>query len=139
MGRDSGIVLKAFREDPEKHPLKTPSGRIEIYSERLAKIAETWELPKTKGQEIHPIPRFIATAEMLGQGDPLDLPQCTVAPCAASRRADDQSDRRRTARHQDGRQGPRLQRPRLAGHSGLRHRPRDPASRGDASGRLVQA
>jgi len=72
MGRDSGIVLKAFREDPEKHPLKTPSGRIEIYSERLAKIAETWELPKTKGQEIHPIPRFIATAEMLGQGDPLE-------------------------------------------------------------------
>lgn len=66
------LFRRRLREDPEKHPLKTPSGRIEIYSERLAKIAETWELPKTKGQEIHPIPRFIATAEMLGQGDPLE-------------------------------------------------------------------
>lgn len=72
MGHDSGIVLKAFRDDPVKNPLKTPSGKIEIYSERLAKIAATWELPKTKGQEIHPIPRFIATAEMLGQGDALE-------------------------------------------------------------------
>ncbi len=72
MGNDSGIVLKAFRDDPVKNPLKTPSGKIEIYSERLAQIAKTWTLPKTKGQEIHPIPQFIATAEMLGQGDPTE-------------------------------------------------------------------
>ena len=72
MGGDTGIVLKDFRDDPVKNPLKTPSGKIEIYSERLAAIAKEWELPKTKGQEIHPIPQFIATAEMLGQGDPLE-------------------------------------------------------------------
>lgn len=72
MGKDSGIVLKAFREDPKKNPLPTPSGKIEIYSERLAEIAKTWELPKEKGQEIHPIPQFIATKEMLGQGDPTE-------------------------------------------------------------------
>ena len=69
MGNDDGIVLKAFREDPKKNPLPTPSGKIEIYSERLAEIAKNWELPKEKGQEIHPIPQFIATKEMLGQGD----------------------------------------------------------------------
>lgn len=28
--------------------MKTPSGKIEIYSERLAKIADTWELKKMK-------------------------------------------------------------------------------------------
>ena len=72
MGDDSGIVLKDFREDPAKHPLPTPSGKIEIYSERLAEIARTWELPKEKGQEIHPIPQFIATKEMRGQGDPTE-------------------------------------------------------------------
>lgn len=72
MGDDDGIVLKAFREDPVKNPLPTPSGKIEIYSERLAEIARTWELPKEKGQEIHPIPQFIATKEMRGQGDPTE-------------------------------------------------------------------
>ena len=70
MGNDSGIVMEDFRRDPEKYPLSTPSGKIEIYSERLAQIAKTWELPKEKGQEIHPIPRFIATTQMLNQGDP---------------------------------------------------------------------
>ncbi|MGB2436435.1 MAG: molybdopterin-dependent oxidoreductase, partial [Candidatus Puniceispirillales bacterium] len=29
------ILLKDFRDDPDKHPLKTPSGRIEISSERI--------------------------------------------------------------------------------------------------------
>ncbi len=70
MGDDSGIVLEDFRKDPVANPLTTPSGKIEIYSERLADIAATWELPKEKGQEIHPIPRFIPTTEMLDQGDP---------------------------------------------------------------------
>ena len=30
--------LQDFYEDPEKHPLSTPSGKLEIYSERLAKF-----------------------------------------------------------------------------------------------------
>ena len=72
MGNDDGIVLKAFREDPKANPLPTPSGKIEIYSERLAEIAKTWTLPEEKGQEIHPIPQFIATKEMRGQGDPAE-------------------------------------------------------------------
>ena len=30
------VMMEAFRADPEAHPLPTPSGRIELYSERIA-------------------------------------------------------------------------------------------------------
>lgn len=30
------VLLESFRADPANHPLRTPSGRIELYSERLA-------------------------------------------------------------------------------------------------------
>jgi len=33
---DNEFVFEAFRRDPIAHPLKTPSGRIELYSERIA-------------------------------------------------------------------------------------------------------
>ena len=61
---NAGIALKAFREDPKAHPLKTPSGKIEIYSERLADIARRWVLPE--GDVISPIPKFVRTWEMPG-------------------------------------------------------------------------
>lgn len=50
------IGLEAFRNDPEANPLKTPSGKIEIYSEQLADIAATWELEDD--EVINPIPVF---------------------------------------------------------------------------------
>jgi Tat-targeted selenate reductase subunit YnfE/Tat-targeted selenate reductase subunit YnfF len=50
------VGLKDFRDDPKKHPVGTPSGKIEIYSEALQKIADTWELGE--GEVISPIPIF---------------------------------------------------------------------------------
>lgn len=38
-GWRSGVMLKAFRDDPEAHPLRTKSGRIELYSEEIAGFA----------------------------------------------------------------------------------------------------
>ena len=53
---DQAIGLKDFRDDPIAHPLGTPSGKIEIYSESLAKLNETWELEE--GDKIFAIPEF---------------------------------------------------------------------------------
>ncbi|SMB84052.1 Tat-targeted selenate reductase subunit YnfE [Pasteurella testudinis DSM 23072] len=50
------VAYKDFREDPENNPLKTPSGKIEIYSERLAEIANTWKLDEQS--VIHPLPIY---------------------------------------------------------------------------------
>ena len=61
-----GIVLKGFRADPEKNKLKTPSGKIEIYSERLAKIAKEWEI--AKDDVISALPQFVSTWD--GPKDP---------------------------------------------------------------------
>ncbi|MEA5659829.1 MAG: molybdopterin-dependent oxidoreductase, partial [Cutibacterium granulosum] len=36
------IPLADFRKDPTAHPLDTPSGKIEIYSDSLAQMARTW-------------------------------------------------------------------------------------------------
>ena len=65
--RKDPIALEAFRRDPEKHKLKTPSGKIEIYSERLAKETADWKL--AEGDVISPIPVFWRTWDM--PGDPL--------------------------------------------------------------------
>ncbi|KMX52988.1 DMSO/selenate family reductase complex A subunit [Klebsiella pneumoniae] len=61
------VAYKAFREDPQANPLTTPSGKIEIYSQDLAKIAATWELPE--GDVIDPLP--IYTPGFENYNDPL--------------------------------------------------------------------
>ncbi|WP_411754573.1 DMSO/selenate family reductase complex A subunit [Serratia sp. (in: enterobacteria)] len=50
------VAFKDFRNDPVSNPLKTPSGKIEIYSARLAEIAQTWHLPT--GDIIDPLPVY---------------------------------------------------------------------------------
>ena len=67
LGKGKTVVMQAFREDPVKNPLKTPSGKIEIYSARLAELARTWTLPA--GDVISALPKFCRTWEM--PGDPL--------------------------------------------------------------------
>lgn len=63
------VAFRAFRVDPQANPLKTPSGKIEIYSERLATIADTWELKKD--EIIHPLPAYtqVSTLERSPTGD----------------------------------------------------------------------
>lgn len=60
------VAYKKFREDPQANPLKTPSGKIEIYSSALAKIANTWEI--AKDEVISPLPVYASTPE--GWDDP---------------------------------------------------------------------
>jgi len=60
------VAYKKFRDDPEANPLKTPSGKIEIYSSRLAEIAASWELEKD--ETISPLPVYASTFE--GWDDP---------------------------------------------------------------------
>ncbi|MGC9422233.1 MULTISPECIES: DMSO/selenate family reductase complex A subunit [unclassified Vibrio] len=55
------IALKEFRDNPQLHPLKTPSGKIEIYSESLAELATQWEL--LPGDKISPIPEYWPAVE----------------------------------------------------------------------------
>ncbi|MDK2376012.1 dimethylsulfoxide reductase subunit A [Serratia fonticola] len=61
------VAYKAFRADPQANPLKTPSGKIEIYSAQLAELAATWEL--SKDDVIDPLPVYAAGFESLD--DPL--------------------------------------------------------------------
>ena len=65
---DPVIGLKDFRDDPEGHPLATPSGKIEIYSEALASLNDTWEL--AEDEHINPIPVF--TPGFQGYGSTTD-------------------------------------------------------------------
>lgn len=55
------VAYKKFREDPQANPLKTPSGKIEIYSSKLADIAASWELEKD--ETISPLPVYASTFE----------------------------------------------------------------------------
>lgn len=65
--RKDMVALSDFRRDPAKAPLKTPSGKIEIYSSRLAQLAKDWTLPE--GDVITALPTYQPTWEM--PGDPL--------------------------------------------------------------------
>lgn len=52
---DPMVAFKNFRNDPEKYPLKTPSGLIEIFSPRLFEMNNPLEIP--------PIPKYIEEIE----------------------------------------------------------------------------
>lgn len=46
-----------FILDPEANPLKTETGKIQIYSPELAKLAKEWDLKD--GDEIYPVPVYV--------------------------------------------------------------------------------
>lgn len=55
------VAFADFRRDPEKHPLQTPSGKIEIYSQVAASLGNPKEIPA--------VPKYIESWE--GRYDPL--------------------------------------------------------------------
>lgn len=58
------VPLTEFREDPEANPLETASGKIEIYSETLAQMAQDWEFPQAaEGERITALPEYVQTWE----------------------------------------------------------------------------
>ena len=57
----SHVAFADFRRDPERHPLHTPSGKIEIYSQ----VAAAFRSPK----EIPAVPKYVEPWE--GRTDPL--------------------------------------------------------------------
>lgn len=54
-------TMKEFRLDPLANPLPTESGKIQIYSHKLANIAQTWLLPE--GDSITALPNYTPTWE----------------------------------------------------------------------------
>ncbi|CZE46694.1 DMSO/selenate family reductase complex A subunit [Campylobacter geochelonis] len=50
------VAFKEFRDDPQNNPLKTPTGKIEIFSTRLYNMSKTWKL--LPGQQINALPVF---------------------------------------------------------------------------------
>ncbi len=110
------VMLAEFRADPEAHPLRTPSGKIEIFSETMAGFA----LPDCPGH-----PTWMEPAEWLGKADaatPLHLI----------------SNQPKNKLHSQLDQGALSRGQRVAGRQPLLLNPADAAKRGIAEGDLVR-
>lgn len=58
------VALDDFRADPVANKLKTPSGKIEIFSTQLWEMAKTWTFPdQRKGDKVTALPEHIDTWE----------------------------------------------------------------------------
>jgi biotin/methionine sulfoxide reductase len=111
------VLFEAFRADPAANPLQTPSGKIELYSERVASF----------GYDDCPgHPAWLPPAEWLGAAAaeryPLHL--VTIQP----------PDRL----HSQMDPGPLAQAAKVAGREAIRLNPRDAAARGVGGGDTVR-
>lgn len=57
------IALQPYIEDPEGRPRTTPSGKIELYSERLATIRDTWTFHNGDRDVVRPVPNYFPEIE----------------------------------------------------------------------------
>ena len=57
------IALKDYVDDPEGRPRTTPSGKIELYSERLATIRDTWTFHNGDRDVVRPVPSYFPEIE----------------------------------------------------------------------------
>ncbi|UJF18416.1 molybdopterin-dependent oxidoreductase [Vibrio sp. SS-MA-C1-2] len=71
--KSKSVAHSDFYQDPIANPLTTPSGKIEIYSENLQKLADKWTLPT--GDKITPIPEFLEVPNSF-----MDKPQKSKYP-----------------------------------------------------------
>ena len=58
------VALKDFRTDPVANPLETPSGKIEIFSQRLYEMNSTWTFDDPTDR-LAPVPEYTETWEGL--------------------------------------------------------------------------
>ena len=71
-GARPSIGLRAFRENPDRSPLNTPSGKIEIFSKQLWDLGRSWKLPE--GDVISALPEYHATWGMPADISPREYP-----------------------------------------------------------------
>jgi biotin/methionine sulfoxide reductase len=111
------VLFAEFRADPEGNPLRTPSGRIEIYSGEIARFAY---------DDCPPHPAWIEPAEWLGGG------QTTLFPLHLV------SSQPRHRLHSQMDAGPVSARGKIAGREILAINPVDAHSRGIGDGDVVR-
>ena len=111
------VLFEEFRRDPQLHPLKTPSGRIEIASETIAGF----------GYDDCPMhPTWIAPAEWLGSARAKTWPLHLV------------TNQPRHRLHSQMDPGPVAQAAKVAGREAIRINPADAAARGISDGDIVR-
>ncbi|HUI94765.1 MAG TPA: molybdopterin-dependent oxidoreductase [Xanthobacteraceae bacterium] len=116
-GADDYVLFADFRADPQAHPLATPSGRIELYSERIAGFGY---------DDCPPHPTWLAPAEWLGGAAATAFPLHLV------------SSQPRHRLHSQMDPGPVSAAGKVAGREAVAIHPHDAAARGIADGDLVR-
>jgi biotin/methionine sulfoxide reductase len=111
------VLFEDFRRDPERHPLRTPSGRIEIASETIAGFAYD-DCPSH--------PSWVAPAEWLGSARAESWPIHLVTHQSPGRL------------HSQMDPGPISRSTKIAGREPVRLNPEDAALRGIKDGDLVR-
>ena len=111
------VLLAEFRADPEDNPLRTPSGRIEIYSNEIARF--TYD-------DCPPHSAWIEPAEWLGSEETTAFPLHLVFS----------QPRHRLHSQMDA--GPVSARGKIAGRETLAINPVDARSRGIGDGEIVR-
>ena len=109
------VLFADFRADPEKHRLATPSGRIELYSERIAGFGY---------DDCPPHPTWIEPAEWLGGAAAYPLHLISSQP--------------RDRLHSQMDDGPVSASGKVAGREAIAIHPQDAQRRGIADGDLVR-
>jgi biotin/methionine sulfoxide reductase len=114
---DEHVIFADFRADPKKHRLHTPSGRIELYSERVATFGY---------DDCPPYPAWIEPAEWLGGRLAARLPLHLV------------SSQPRYKLHSQTDAGPVSAQGKIAGREALVMNPKDARARGIEPGEVVR-